>query len=249
MVDSNSTTKILVIEDDVVISTAIAERLAFEGWDGKVVSDGSVAVETAREFDPDLILLDLMLPGMNGFQICPQIRQFSRVPIIVVTARDFEEDEVKILGLGADDFISKPIRPSVLVAHIKVWLSRYKKILDIERLESPQVYDIRGLHIDIEKHQVIRTDKEGNQHEIILTPMEFALLAKLASAPEKVFSRSYLLKELWNWANGAGGTRTVDSHVKSLRRKITQRSEGGELLPDPIKTVHGVGYSLDIEAC
>jgi DNA-binding response OmpR family regulator len=226
---------ILIVEDDANIATSVAERIAFEGWRAEVVSRGNLVLPLVQELGPDAIVLDIMLPGIDGFQVIKEVRKVSVVPIIMLTARTEDEDEIRALELGADDFLTKPLRPSQLIAHIKVWLKRYKAIK--ENLASVAgaegaIIEIDNLRIDSAEHTV----KVGNADEIYLTPTEFALLHMLAASPDRTLRREELLKKVWNWDDG-GETRTVDSHVKVLRKKLGNNY---------IKTVHGVGYKFNL---
>jgi DNA-binding response OmpR family regulator len=230
--------RILIVEDDLGIATAMADALVFEGWQVQVANDGTDAVSGAKTFEPDAIVLDLMLPGLNGFEVIEEVRHFSNVPIIILTARSEEEDQLHVLELGADDFLAKPLRPSILVAHIKVWLRRYEYMKEQFKNQETKILEASNIIMNIDSHTVTR-EFDGNTHYVPLTPTEFSLLNTMMKDPTKVYSREYLLKEVWNWDN-AEGTRTVDSHVKSLRKKLT--ASGSH---DPIRTVHGIGYTLN----
>jgi DNA-binding response OmpR family regulator len=174
-----------------------------------------------------------MLPGIDGYAVISRIREISMVPIIMLTARTDIDDELHALDLGADGFLTKPLRPSVLIAHLKVWLKRYESIKEITHGKINQIITVGHFEIDRKKHLVTITNAKGKR-DVLLTPTQFALLILFASQPRTAFSREKLLKKVWNW-DDAEGTRTVDAHIGSLRRKI-----GAEY----VITLHGLGYSF-----
>ncbi|MCX2162253.1 MtrAB system response regulator MtrA [Corynebacterium auriscanis] len=217
--------KILVVDDDPAIAEMLTIVLQGEGFDTVVVGDGVEAVKAARENNPDLILLDVMLPGMNGVDVCRAIREDSTVPIVMLTARTDTVDVVLGLESGADDYVHKPFKPKELVARVRARLRRNTD-------EKPEKLEISGLTIDVSGHQVTR----GNE-EITLTPIEFDLLVTLASKPRQVFTREELLEKVWGYRKSSD-TRLVNVHIQRLRSKI-------EVDPDDpriIQTVRGVGY-------
>ncbi len=217
--------KILVVDDDPAISEMLTIVLSAEGFDTVAVTDGALAVETAKREQPDLILLDLMLPGMNGIDICRAIRQDSAVPIIMLTAKTDTVDVVLGLESGADDYVNKPFKAKELVARIRARLRR----TDDETSENLEVGD---LSIDVLAHTV----KRGSE-EISLTPLEFDLLLELARKPQQVFTREELLGKVWGYRH-ASDTRLVNVHVQRLRAKIEKDPEN----PQIVLTVRGVGY-------
>lgn len=217
--------KILVVDDDPAISEMLTIVLSAEGFDTVAVTDGALAVETAQREQPDLILLDLMLPGMNGIDICRSIRQDSAVPIIMLTAKTDTVDVVLGLESGADDYVNKPFKAKELVARIRARLRR----TDDEPAETLVVGD---LAIDVPGHTVKRGDEE-----ISLTPLEFDLLLELARKPQQVFTREELLGKVWGYRH-ASDTRLVNVHVQRLRAKIEKDPEN----PQIVLTVRGVGY-------
>ncbi|MBD8029275.1 MtrAB system response regulator MtrA [Corynebacterium gallinarum] len=217
--------KILVVDDDPAISEMLTIVLSAEGFDTVAVTDGALAVETAEREQPDLILLDLMLPGMNGIDICRAIRQDSAVPIIMLTAKTDTVDVVLGLESGADDYVNKPFKAKELVARIRARLRR----TDDEPAETLEVGD---LTIDVPGHTVKRGDEE-----ISLTPLEFDLLLELARKPQQVFTREELLGKVWGYRH-ASDTRLVNVHVQRLRAKIEKDPEN----PQIVLTVRGVGY-------
>lgn len=217
--------KILVVDDDPAINEMLTIVLEAEGFDSRPVTDGGEAVAAFREYSPDLILLDLMLPGMNGIDICRAIRKESSVPIVMLTAKTDTVDVVLGLESGADDYITKPFKPKELIARIRARLRRTDE-------EPEDVLEIGDLVIDVPQHMVTR---EGQ--EIALTPIEFDLLLELARKPNQVFSREELLESVWGYQN-ASDTRLVNVHVQRLRSKIEHDPEN----PEIVQTVRGVGY-------
>jgi DNA-binding response OmpR family regulator len=220
-----------VVEDEPTIADAIAARLTAEGFDVQQVHDGLVALDRAAAWDPELVVLDVMLPGLDGHEVCRRLQAARPVPVLMLTARDDETDLLVGLGIGADDYMTKPFSMRELVARIRALLRRVERAAAASEAPAPTVH-VNGLRIDGAQRRVW-----SREDEVHLTPTEFDLLACLAARPGTVLSRESLLAEVWGWAD-ASGTRTVDSHVKSLRRKL-----GAGLL----RTVHGVGYALEAE--
>lgn len=219
--------RILVVEDDRVINQAVADRLTGEGYDVVQAYDGPDAVRQFGSAAPDLVLLDVMLPGFDGHEVCRRIQAERPVPVLMLTARDDEADILIGLGVGADDYLTKPFRMRELVARVAALLRRVERAASLASRASSDLGDLR---IDPAARRVwIGAD------EIHLTPTEFDLLLCLAGEPGTVLTREHLYTEVWGWS-GASGTRTVDSHVKALRAKIGS---------DRVRTVHGVGYSLE----
>ncbi len=219
--------RILVVEDEPVINQAITDRLRAEGFDVVQAWDGPGAVEVFGTADPDLVVLDVMLPGYDGHEVCRRIQAERPVPVLMVTARDDEADILVGLGVGADDYLTKPFRMRELVARIAALLRRVDRASE---LASTRPLEIGSLTIDAGARKVrIGAD------DVRLTPTEFDLLVCLAATPGQVLTREKLLADVWGWP-GASGTRTVDSHVKALRSKIGA---------DRVRTVHGVGYALE----
>ena len=223
--------RILIVDDDVNICQLIMLYLEKEGYESRAVYNGKQALEVFREFTPNLVILDIMLPGMDGWQVCREIRKFSSIPIIMLSARDETFDKVLGLELGADDYVDKPFEPKELVARIKAVLRRY------DRLDNNQEQLIfPGLVVN-KSNYTIRI--HGKEMEI--PPKELELLYFLASNPNKVFTREQLLENVWGF-DFYGDTRTVDVHVKRLREKLEP--------PDPhwqLKTVWGVGYKFEVK--
>ncbi|MFP3714401.1 response regulator transcription factor [Puerhibacterium sp. TATVAM-FAB25] len=229
-VPSQSAT-VLVVEDEMAIATAVAQRLSAEGWRVEVARDGLAAVDAAARLRPDLIVLDVMLPGIDGLEVTRRIQAEQPVPILMLTARDDETDMLVGLGVGADDYMTKPFSMRELVARAKALLRRVERAQQAAAT-TPSDPPIAMGDVTIDKAQR-RVHRAGE--EVHLTPTEFELLVMLASSPKTVLTRERLLAEVWDWAD-ASGTRTVDSHIKALRRKLG---------PDLIRTVHGVGYAFE----
>ncbi|GAB3296919.1 response regulator [Epidermidibacterium keratini] len=217
--------KILVVDDDTALAEMLGIVLRNEGFDPAFVADGARAISAYRELKPDLILLDLMLPGMNGIDVCRAIRAESGVPIVMLTAKADTVDVVLGLESGADDYMVKPFKPKELVARIRTRLRR------VEPDEAEEL-QIAGLSIDVPGHRVTR---DGEQ--IALTPLEFDLLVALARKPRQVFTRELLLEQVWGYRHAAD-TRLVNVHVQRLRSKIERDPEH----PQIVLTVRGVGY-------
>ncbi|SJM54395.1 MtrAB system response regulator MtrA [Gulosibacter sp. 10] len=217
--------KILVVDDDTALAEMIGIVLGAEGYVPEFCADGGKAVDRFHEVDPDLLLLDVMLPGMDGIEICTRVREASGVPIIMLTAKSDTTDVVRGLEAGADDYIVKPFNPQELIARIKTRLRSTPR----ENSESIRIGD---LTINVSAHEVLRDDEP-----IGLTPLEFDLLLTLASEPNKVFSREELLEKVWGYQYKAD-TRLVNVHVQRLRSKV----EAGPDQPKIVTTVRGVGY-------
>ncbi|WP_105566892.1 MtrAB system response regulator MtrA [Microbacterium halophytorum] len=220
------TARILVVDDDTALAEMIGIVLRTEGFEPTFCADGDQAVDVWRSERPDLVLLDLMLPGKDGIQICTEIRRESGVPVIMLTARTDTTDVVNGLEAGADDYIQKPFNPKELVARIRTRLRTGAEPA------AAEVLRVGDLLIDVAAHEVTRGDEV-----IALTPLEFELLVALASKPNQVFSREMLLEQVWGYHYKAD-TRLVNVHVQRLRAKV-------ELDPDDPKivtTVRGVGY-------
>lgn len=217
--------RVLVVDDDPSLAEMLGIVLRAEGLEPAFVADGGRAVSAFREVRPDLVLLDLMLPGTDGLQICREIRQESLVPIIMLTARADTVDVVKGLEAGADDYVVKPFKPIELVARIRVQMRRTDT-------DHPETLAIGDVTIDVAGHQVRRNDTP-----ILLTPLEFDLLVALARKPRQVFTRERLLEQVWEYRYAAD-TRLVNVHVQRLRSKVEIDPEH----PEVVLTVRGVGY-------
>jgi DNA-binding response OmpR family regulator len=217
--------RVLVVEDDPAIAGSVIARLRAEGFMVEHAATGPAAVEAATKNSPDLIVLDLMLPGFDGLEVCRRVQAKRPVPVLMLTARDDENDLLIGLAVGADDYLTKPFSLRVLAARVHALLRRASMV---GAPEAP--IRVGDLEINKAERRVRRNGVEAH-----LTPIEYELLVYLAERHRSVLPRERLLAEIWGWAEGCG-TRTVDSHVKALRRKL-----GADL----IRTVHGVGYALE----
>jgi two-component system response regulator BaeR len=224
----DSHARILIVEDEPKLAALLTDYLKAAGYDIQHVSDGREVVAAVRAQPPDLILLDLMLPGRDGLEVCRELRTFTDVPVIMVTARVEEVDRLIGLELGADDYICKPFSPREVVARVRVILRRVNR--------GPTPASALGLAIDETHH---RADFNGQRLD--LTPVEFRLLKLLAESPGRVFSRQQLLDNLYA-DHRVVTDRTIDSHIKNLRRKLQLASPGEE----PIQSIYGVGYKLEL---
>ena len=223
--------QILVVEDEEAIAEAVRARLASEGYQVRVVHDGPHAIRAVAAERPDLVVLDLMLPGMDGLEVCREIQRDNWVPVLMLTARTDESDKVAGFAVGADDYLTKPFSLRELAARVRAIIRRMERIHDMRPGEPLARFD---LTIDVARRRVTR---DGD--EVSLTPLEFEILVTLAKSPGVVFSRDELMDRVWGYRDYAGG-RVVDSHVARIRRKLGD--EAGE--PRYVRTVHGVGYAF-----
>jgi DNA-binding response OmpR family regulator len=215
-----------VIEDEATIAQAIAARLTREGFSVETAGDGASGVDLCKRLRPHLVVLDLMLPGMDGLEVCRRIQADRPTPVLMLTARDSETDMLVGLGVGADDYMTKPFSVRELVARVHAILRRVER----SKLDVPESLSVGDLAVDAASRRVRR----GNE-TVHLTPIEFDLLYRFLAHPGVIFSREQLLRDIWGYSDSSGA-RTVDSHVAALRRKLG---------PDVIRTVHGVGYGLE----
>lgn len=220
--------KILIVDDDLHIAELISLYVMKEGYEVLEVYDGQEALKEAERFQPDLILLDLMLPGLDGYQVCAEIRKTSRVPIIMLTAKGETFDKVLGLELGADDYMVKPFDPKELLARIKAVLRRFEP----KQEENKEVLRFGALEINTMQYTVTYAGKT-----LEFPPKEFEVLSFLAQHPNRVFTREQLLDRIWGYEY-IGDTRTVDVHVKRIREKLNPEDEWG------IRTVWSVGYKF-----
>ena len=220
--------RVLVVDDDLHISELISLYLNKEGYETVEVHTGREAIEMFAKYEPRLVILDIMLPGQDGFQICSELRKTSQVPIIMLTARGETFDKVLGLELGADDYIVKPFDPKELVARVKAVLRRY------EKPEQRNSVNLPNLSINQDTYTAIY-----HGTELLLPPKEFELLFLLAKHPNRVFTRDQLLERIWGY-EFIGDTRTVDVHIKRIRGKMREDDSWG------IKTVWGVGYKFAV---
>ncbi len=222
--------EILIIDDDDHILEILTEYFEYENFSVETASTGKKALEKIDELNPDLIVLDIMLPEMDGWEVCQQLRPSNQIPIIILSAKTKDSDRIMGLELGADDYVTKPFSPREIVARAKAVLRRISRENDREK----EMIDFDAVKINKNQRIVIVEDEE-----VDLTPKEFDLLWTLASSPLRVFEREKLLEKVWGY-DYFGDIRTVDTHIKSLRKKL---GEAG----DCIKTVWGVGYKFDCE--
>jgi DNA-binding response OmpR family regulator len=222
---------ILVVEDEEAIAEAVGARLTSEGYRVRLVHDGPQALKAVAEQRPDLVVLDLMLPGMDGLEVCREIQKDAWVPVLMLTARADEADKIAGLAVGADDYMTKPFSLRELAARVRAILRRMERISRGAGSDPIARFD---LTIDPARRRVMRAGDE-----LALTPLEFEILHVLASSPGVVFGRDQLMDRVWGYRDYAGG-RVVDSHVARIRRKLGD--EAGE--PRYIRTVHGVGYAF-----
>ena len=230
--------KILVVEDEPSLQETLAYNLERQGYNVETASDGQAALERARKLQPDLIVLDLMLPVLDGFEVCRIIRQESNVPILILTARDDEIDRVIGLEMGADDYLTKPFSMREFLARVKAQLRRVRLIreeLNAETTETKGRLHFGNLLIDLTRREVLIDDQP-----LAFKPKEFDLLLFLARHRGQVLTREIILERVWGW-EFSGGSRTVDVHVRWLREKI----ENDPTNPIRIVTVRGAGYRFE----
>lgn len=223
--------KILIVEDEIAIADLEKDYLELSGFDVEVANDGLIGYQKAMEEDYNLVILDLMLPGMDGFEICRKLREEKNTPIIMVSAKKDDIDKIRGLGLGADDYMTKPFSPSELVARVKAHLSRYERLIG-SAAEVNKVIEIRGLKIDTTARRVW-----VNGQEKAFTTKEFDLLTFLASHPNHVYTKDELFSEIWDMES-IGDIATVTVHIKKIREKIEMDTSN----PQYIETIWGVGY-------
>lgn len=227
--------RILIIEDEVSIAELEKDYLELSGYEVEVEYSGDIGLSRALKEEFDLVILDLMLPGMDGFEICKNIRAEKNIPIIMVSAKKEDIDKIRGLGLGADDYITKPFSPSEMVARVKAHLARYERLIG-SGIKENEVIDIRGLKIDKTARRVFLHDEEK-----ILTTKEFDLLTFLAENPNHVFTKEELFREIWDMES-IGDIATVTVHIKKIREKV----EINTSKPQYIETIWGVGYRFKV---
>ncbi|MFK5688025.1 response regulator [Ornithinimicrobium sp. LYQ92] len=221
---------VLVVEDDPTINQALHDRLTAEGFTVARAFDGPTALQQAEHLVPDVVVLDLMLPGLDGLEVCRRLQAHSPVPILMLTARTDETDILVGLAAGADDYVTKPFRMREVVARVRSLLRRVDRAAEMADARVPLMV-IGDLEVDRAARRIRVADDD-----VHLTPLEFDLLVALAEEPGTVRGRDALMTQVWGWAD-AHGTRTLDSHVRALRAKIGARR---------VRTVHGVGYALEV---
>ena len=227
--------KVLIIEDEVAIADLEKDYLELSGFHVEIENNGSQGLVRALSEEFDMFILDLMLPGADGFEICRLLREAKNTPIIMVSAKKDDIDKIRGLGLGADDYITKPFSPSELVARVKAHLSRYERLIN-SSVQENDVIEIRGLKIDKTARRVW-----VNEEEKQFTTKEFDLLTFLAQNPNRVFSKEELFSQIWD-LESVGDIATVTVHIKKIREKI----ELSTTKPQYIETIWGVGYRFKV---
>ena len=227
--------KILIIEDETAIADLERDYLEINDYEVSIENDGTKGLEAALSHDYNLIILDLMLPGMDGYEICKRIREEKNIPILMVSAKKDDIDKVRGLGLGADDYMTKPFSPSELVARVKAHLSRYERLIGSNQ-KSNDIVEIRGIRIDKTARRVYIDGEEKT-----FTTKEFDLLTFLAENPNHVFTKEELFREIWDM-DSIGDIATVTVHIKKIREKI----EFDTAKPQYIETIWGVGYRFKV---
>lgn len=230
--------KILIIEDEIALQDTLAYNLTHQGYQVEVAGDGLIGLEKARKVNPDMIILDIMLPGLDGFEVCRILRQEMNVPILMLTAKDDEIDRVIGLEVGADDYLTKPFSMREFLARVKAHLRRIRLIkeeFENQSDETKQILQFGDLIIDLNRREVLLDNQP-----LVLKPKEYDLLLFLARHRGQVLTRDLILERVWGW-DFSGGSRTVDVHVRWLREKI----EKDPAQPERIVTVRGVGYRFE----
>lgn len=228
--------KILIVEDEVSIAELERDYLELSGFEVEIETDGVVGLERALKEDFNMYILDLMLPGVDGFEICRQIRETKNTPILMVSAKKDDIDKIRGLGLGADDYITKPFSPSELVARVKAHLARYERLIGSSTASENDIIEIRGIRIDKTARRVWVNDEEKQ-----FTTKEFDLLSFLAQNPNHVFTKEELFRQIWDMES-IGDIATVTVHIKKIREKI----ELDTAKPQYIETIWGVGYRFKV---
>ena len=227
--------RILIVEDEETIADLERDYLELSGFEVEVANDGEMGLEKALTDQFDLVILDLMLPGVDGFEICREVRQKKNTPIIMVSAKKDDIDKIRGLGLGADDYMTKPFSPSELVARVKAHLARYERLIG-SNVQTNDIIEIRGLKIDTTARRVW-----VNEEEKAFTTKEFDLLTFLAGHPNHVYTKDELFSEIWDMES-IGDIATVTVHIKKIREKI----EYDTSKPQYIETIWGVGYRFKV---
>ena len=227
--------KILIVEDEEAIADLEKDYLELSGFQVEVATDGETGLKRAMEGEFDLYIVDVMLPGVDGFDICRQIRNEKNTPIIMVSAKKDDIDKIRGLGLGADDYMTKPFSPSELVARVKAHLARYDRLTG-SAMEANKIIEIRGLKIDTTARRVW-----VNGEEKTFTTKEFDLLTFLASHPNHVYTKEELFREIWDMES-IGDIATVTVHIKKIREKVELDTSN----PQYIETIWGVGYRFKV---
>ena len=227
--------KILIIEDEEAIADLEKDYLELSGFEVEIETRGDRGLERALETDYDMYILDLMLPGIDGFEICKKIREVKNTPVLMVSAKKDDIDKIRGLGLGADDYITKPFSPSELVARVKAHLARYERLIS-SNVQENEIIEIRGIRIDKTARRVWVNDEEKQ-----FTTKEFDLLTFLAQNPNHVFTKEELFNKIWDMES-IGDIATVTVHIKKIHEKI----EFNTAKPQYIETIWGVGYRFKL---
>ena len=227
--------RILIVEDEVAIADLEKDYLELSGFEVEIENDGKSGLERALNEDFDLFILDLMLPEVDGFEICKQIREKKNTPILMVSAKKDDIDKIRGLGLGADDYVTKPFSPSELVARVKAHLARYERLIGSNTVEN-DIVEIRGIKIDKTARRVWVNGEEKQ-----FTTKEFDLLTFLAENPNHVFTKEELFRKIWDMES-VGDIATVTVHIKKIREKIEMNTNK----PQYIETIWGVGYRFKL---
>lgn len=228
--------KILIIEDEKEIADLEKDYLELSEFEVDIANAGDAGYQMSKEKDYDLVILDLMLPGMDGFEVCKKIRETKNIPILMVSAKKDDIDKIRGLGLGADDYMTKPFSPSELVARVKAHLARYDRLVGSTKKPTNDIIEIRGIRIDKTARRVFINGEEKN-----FTTKEFDLLAFLADNPNHVYTKEELFRGIWDM-DSIGDIATVTVHIKKIREKIEVDTSN----PQYIETIWGVGYRFKV---
>ncbi|WP_326512700.1 response regulator transcription factor [Clostridium intestinale] len=228
--------RVLIIEDDISIAELERDYLEINGFSVDIESSGDKGFYEVQHEDYDLVILDVMLPTMDGFEICKRIRIEKDIPILMVSAKKEDIDKIRALGLGADDYMTKPFSPNELVARVKAHILRYERLVNGSGKKEQDIIQIRGITIDKTSRRIFINDKEIN-----FTTKEFDLLLLLASNPNRVFSKEELFERIWGM-DSAGEIATVTVHIRKIREKI----ESDSSKPHYIETIWGIGYRFEV---
>ena len=223
--------RILIIEDEMTIAELEKDYLELSGFEVEIETNGEHGLKKVLEEDYNMVILDLMLPGMDGFEVCRQIREHKNLPVLMVSAKKDDIDKIRGLGMGADDYVTKPFSPSELVARVKAHLARYERLIGSGAMQN-DIVEIRGIRIDKTARRVWINEEEKQ-----FTTKEFDLLVFLAQNPNRVFTKDELFKEIWDMES-VGDIATVTVHIKKIREKI----EFNTAKPQYIETIWGMGY-------
>ncbi len=227
--------RILIIEDEMTIAELEKDYLELSGFQVEIETNGETGLKKVLEEDYNMVILDLMLPGMDGFEVCRRIREHKNLPILMVSAKKDDIDKIRGLGMGADDYVTKPFSPSELVARVKAHLARYERLIG-SGVPQNDIVEIRGIRIDKTARRVWINEEEKQ-----FTTKEFDLLVFLAQNPNRVFTKDELFKEIWDMES-VGDIATVTVHIKKIREKI----EINTAKPQYIETIWGVGYRFKL---